>query len=177
ADAFDYIALGHLHGQQRVGAEHIRYAGSPLKYSFSECAHKKAALLVELREKGSLAITPLPLEPVRDMRKIRGPLAELLSEAVAKAANPEDYLHVTLTDEDEISDAIGKLRAVYPNVMALTFDNKRARAEPALGGASDLPGAQPLPLFEAFYLAQNGTEIKERQLAAVRRLLDARPAE
>ncbi|MDR3121949.1 MAG: exonuclease SbcCD subunit D [Clostridiales bacterium] len=172
ADRFDYAALGHLHGPQRVGAEHIRYAGSPLKYSFSECSHRKAALLVELRAKGELTVTPLPLTPLRDMRRVKGPLAALLSRDVSAAGNTRDYLHVTLTDEDEIIDALGKLRTVYPNVMELSFENARTQADPDLGGAADPGGATPLALFEDFFAAQNGAPMRDKQKNTVRALLE-----
>ncbi|MDR0378678.1 MAG: exonuclease SbcCD subunit D, partial [Candidatus Accumulibacter sp.] len=126
---FDYVALGHLHGTQTVGAEHVRYAGSPLKYSFSEWRQEKSVTLVELRQKGELAVTRLPLSPRHDLREIKGRLDVLLSEEIVAQADREDYLHVVLTDEEEIVDPMGKLRGVYPNVMALDFENSRTRID------------------------------------------------
>ncbi len=111
-DGFDYVALGHIRGPQRIGRDTVRYSGSPLKYSFSECRHQKSVCLVELREKGIVSVRLIPMHPLRDMRKIRGRLEELLSEEVAALADRNDYLHVTLTDEDTILDAIGKLRGL-----------------------------------------------------------------
>ncbi|MEG1874611.1 MAG: exonuclease SbcCD subunit D, partial [Angelakisella sp.] len=169
-DAFDYAALGHLHGPQRMGRDGVRYGGSPLKYSFSESLQTKCATLVELREKGDLRVELLPLVPLRDMRELRGSLAVLTSPAVYSAASTDDYIRATLTDEDEIVDAIGKLRAVYPNLLRLDYDNARTRA---LSHQDRMElGAQKsaLELFRDFYAQQNGaplTEEKEKILVAL----------
>ena len=167
AGLFDYVALGHLHGPQRIGSERVRYAGSPLKYSFSECYHNKCALLVELRGKGDLTVEALPLRPLRDMRRIRGPLAALLGEDVKASGDCEDYLHVTLTDEDEVFDARGKLRAAYPNVMQLDFDNARTNAGYDVSVDEEIRQSTPASQFEEFYLKQNGTEMNAEQRKAV----------
>ncbi|MDR2570275.1 MAG: exonuclease SbcCD subunit D, partial [Oscillospiraceae bacterium] len=128
-ERFDYAALGHLHGIQSIGAEHIRYCGSPLKYSFSEWRQKKSVTVVELGAKGDLTVKSLPLCPLRDMREIKGELEKLLSNEVSGLANKEDYLRVILTDEEEIIDPMGKLRSVYPNIMSLGFENSRTRID------------------------------------------------
>ena len=138
-EAFDYVALGHLHGPQKVGRDTVRYCGSPLKYSFSEAGHRKSVTLVEITdrfEEGSeaektgvegltkdyqVSISQLPLIPRLDLREIRGPIEELLRPEVYESANAQDYLHITLTDRDEVLDAIGRLRDVYPNIMRLDF--------------------------------------------------------
>ena len=174
ASLFDYVALGHLHGPQRVGADHVRYAGSPLKYSFSECLHNKRALLVEMRAKGELAVTDLPIKPLRDMRRVRGRLDGLLSGEARSGGNAEDYLHVTLTDEDEIYDALGKLRAVYPNVMHLGFDNARTGAVYDFNEDAETERKTPLSLFEEFFIAQNGIELSDEQKKAVTELLNSK---
>ena len=169
---FDYVALGHLHGPQKIGFDHIRYAGSPLKYSFSECHHKKSVTLVELEEKGSMEITRLPLKVRRDMRRIKGPIAELMSDSIVAQGAPEDYLHVTLTDEDEIFDAIGKIRSVYPNVMMLSFENARTEAISDFSEISTNDSIAPSELFGSFFLAQNGAEMSPEQAAAANALLE-----
>lgn len=153
-DAFDYVALGHLHGPQRVGREAVRYAGSPLKYSFSERHHQKGVTLVELGEEVTTRL--LPLAPLRDMRQVEGTLDELLQPLVVAAGDPEDYLKVVLRDEEEVPDAIGKLRRAYPNVMELRYHNRRSEA---LGAGPAGPGIEqksPLELFVEFYTQQNG---------------------
>lgn len=160
-EAFDYVALGHLHGPQRVGRETARYCGSPLKYSFSEATQKKSVTVVEVGSENCVRIRTLPLTPLHDLREIRGPIGELLSPEVASAANPEDYLHVTLTDEGEVLDAIGRLRAVYPNIMRLDFARKESQElheeELRLGEKS------PQELFAEFFEKQYGTALTEEQ--------------
>lgn len=170
-DGYDYVALGHLHGPQKMGREAVRYAGSPLKYSFSEANQKKAITVVALDGEGDVSLRKLPLTPLHDMRKIRGPLAELTSEMVLAADDPEDYLHITLTDEEELVEPFAKLKRVYPNLMELAFDNSRSRAG---GGfeAEILPeDKSPIELFAEFYEIQNGQPLNDAQAAVVRKLL------
>lgn len=162
-DGFDYVALGHLHGPQKMGRETLRYSGSPLKYSFSECRQKKSITVVEMGEKGEISLDWIPLQPLRDMRRIKGPFEALISAQVQAEGNPQDYLHITLTDEQEVVDAIGKLRRVYPNVMELSFDNSRTRSESRLEEAEGLEDKDPLGLFEEFFALQNGSEMSGKQ--------------
>jgi exonuclease SbcD len=173
-DQFDYVALGHLHGSQTVGSEVIRYAGSPLKYSFSERTHHKGLNLVELHEKGNATISQLSLVPLHDMRQIKGPLDELLKPEVVHDADPEDYLRVILTDEDEPLDAIGKLRSAYPNVMSLDFENSRTSID-INAVSAELDMVQTLStydLFSEFFLDVRGFTMNEDQAAIVRDLLE-----
>jgi len=167
AGLFDYAALGHLHGPQRVGAEHVRYAGSLLKYSFSECNHKKAVLLVEIKEKNDLTVTALPIVPLRDMRRISGALADLTGEKARAAAGNADYLHITLTDEEEIYDARGKLLTVYPNLMQLSFDNARTNADFDFGVDEEAWRAPPIAQFDEFYRIQNGVGLNDWQYKVI----------
>jgi exonuclease SbcD len=172
---FEYVALGHLHGAQSVGADHIRYAGSPLKYSFSEMRQVKSATIVELREKGSITIETLPLFPLHEMREIRGPLDKLLSSEAMSSADPEDYLRVILTDEEEIIDPMGKIRSLYPNVMSLDFENSRTQVDLS-GNAASPDGAErlsPLDLFHAFFLEVNGSPMSSEQEKITESLLEA----
>ena len=111
-EGFDYVALGHLHNPQNVGSETVRYCGTPLKYSFSEAQHSKSVTVVELREKGERLIRIIPLIPRRDLREIKGSYMELTAKSNYAGTNVEDYLHITLTDEEDIPDAIGKLRVI-----------------------------------------------------------------
>lgn len=171
-EGFDYVALGHLHGPQQIGRETIRYAGSPLKYSFSEVLQRKSIPLVELREKGDITITLLPLNPLRDLRRLKGPLAALLGEAVAGQGNREDYLQVILTDEQELHDAIGKLREAYPNVMSLGFENQRTRAEADWTREAQLEQKNPFQLFEEFYAMQNGSGMEPEEARIVLTMLN-----
>ena len=169
---FDYVALGHLHGPQKVGEDYVRYAGSPLKYSASECNHKKSMVEVELREKGDLSVRLVPLNPRRDMRKIIGPIAELTSPLIVSQGNREDYLHITLTDEKDIFDAIGRLREFYPNIMTLSFDNRRSRIEPDYDDVRLPETIIPYNCFAEFYESRNGAEMTPEQARIVRKLLE-----
>lgn len=172
-DAFDYVALGHLHRPQSIGRDTVRYAGSPLKYSFSEARHQKAATFVELGEKGEIAIGKRPLIPLRDLREIKGPIAELLRTGKEEPENAEDYIHAILTDEEEIYDAIGQLREVYPNLMALDFDNSRTRAMSSQTAASgDVAIRRPMDLFAEFYQIQNNSELNPEQTGFMERIFE-----
>jgi len=163
-DDFDYVALGHLHGAQHVGREEVRYAGSPVKYSFSEARQRKSATLVTLLEKGSITIEKLPFVPLHDMREIKGTLEQLTSPEVLAESDCNDYMHITLTDEEEIYDVFGKLRAVYPNLMSLDFDNARTRAEGAVALAGEVMKEKTtMELFRDFFIQQAGCEFSPMQ--------------
>ena len=171
---FDYVALGHLHRAQNVGSEHIRYGGSPLKYSFSEWRHEKSVTLVELGEKGSLNVSEMPLTPIHDMREIKGPIDKLTSAEVLRDTEREDYMRVVLTDEGDIFDAMGKIRSAYPNVMVLDFENSRADKEgDSFGhGAERLENISILDLFSRFFKEIRKADMSPRQEQIVRELLE-----
>ena len=171
-EKFDYVALGHLHGPQKVQRETIRYAGSPLKYSFSEIKQKKSVTLIDMKEKGEVEIVQHPLKPLREMREIKGTLKELLEERKANE-NSEDYIHAILTDEEELYDPIGELRAIYPNIMKLDFDNSRTRNEKELEFAQEEERLnQPAELFASFFEMQNGKSMTEKQEMYIRKFLE-----
>lgn len=163
-DPFDYAALGHIHNPQTVGSrETVRYCGTPLKYSFSEAGHQKSLTLVDMLEKGNIRIQTVPLVPKRDLREIRGSYAELTALRSYRGTNTQDYLHVVLTDETEIVDAIGKLRAIYPNIMQMSYDNCRTRSNRNVEGAEQAEQKSPLELLKEFYFLQNNQEMTEQQ--------------
>lgn len=167
--AFDYVALGHIHRPQRIGRDTVRYAGSLLKYSFSEIRYPKSACIVTLGSKGSCSVELHPITPLHDLREISGPLDKLCENDVAAAQNADDYLSVVLTDDAPRIDALGRLRAHYPNVMAVTYASERERAaagEPAPDDASSRDGLSldPLALFERFFEQQTGAKLSEQQL-------------
>jgi exonuclease SbcD len=116
--SFDYVALGHLHSPQYKGAEHIRYSGSIMKYSFSEQHQKKGVTLVEIDDIGTVSHKHLPLYPKKDLRILTGELATIIQTGKNDIHN-EDYILVRLTDTHAILDPMGKLRDVYPNVLHL----------------------------------------------------------
>ena len=165
---FDYVALGHLHGPQNVGSERIRYCGTPLKYSFSEEKHKKSVTVVTLGEKGSFEMHTVPLIPVRDMRRLKGTYEELTARSSYAGTNREDYLQITLTDEEDILDGMAKLRTIYPNLMKLDYDNTRTRTAAWDESAADVPDKSPLTLFKELFEKQNGRALSEEQEAFVR---------
>lgn len=156
---FDYTALGHLHGPQRVGSETIRYAGSPLKYSFSELHQKKSVTVAELREKGETEIRQIPLQPRREMIELRGTFGEILEEARKKGEPQTDYYHMILTDETDVVDALSRLREYYPNIMLLDYDNRRTRSQKEVEQLDRVEERTPGELFAALYEQQNGQEM------------------
>ena len=125
-DAFDYVALGHIHSPQRVGREEVRYAGSPLKYSLSEVNNAKSMPIITLGAKGDVSLELIPLRPVRDLRHIKGPMKMLLDKT--NITDPDDFIYVTLTDEDTVNDAMGIFQQVYPNTVKIDYDNSHTRA-------------------------------------------------
>lgn len=175
---FDYTALGHIHKAQNVGSERVRYSGTPLKYSFAEWQQEKSVTLVELGEKGSVSVTALPLAPLRDLRKLRGSYEELMSkdfyDELPKDSDGllRDFYHLTLTDEEDVPDAVQKLRSVYKNLLQLEYDNKRTRTDNAIEGAERVVEKSPLELMEEFYQLQNNQALSEKQRAYLQGLLE-----
>lgn len=172
-DKFDYVALGHIHRAQRVIRDEVRYAGSPLKYSLSEIGHSKSAALVTLGAKGSVDTELLELKPMRDMRCIRGPLAELCAPEVVSGQNQDDYLRVVLTDEEPQLNALSLLRSNYPNLMSLEYDNSRTKHVSSLQDAPVEKETDALSLFRIFFENQNGHPMNESQKAIVSEALHA----
>ena len=169
---FDYVALGHIHSPQNVGTETIRYCGTPLKYSFSEAGQSKSVTVVELKGKGSIAVRTVPLVPKRDMMEIKGSYMEVTSRDFYKDMDTTVYLHITLTDEEDIPDAIGKLRSVYPNIMKLDYDNKRTRSNMEINGADDVERKAPMELFSEFYEKQNNQPLSAEQQTFVAGMIE-----
>lgn len=172
-DGIDYVALGHIHGPQNIGTERIRYSGTPLKYSFSEAAHHKSITVAELGQKGMLRIRTVPLVPKHDMRELRGSYMELTAKSNYENTDTDDYLHITLTDEEDIPDVMSKLRVIYPNLMKLDYDNKRTRNRTVVGGAEEMERKSPLELFGELYEKQNGMPLSEEQAAFSGRLMES----
>lgn len=169
---FDYVALGHIHGPQQMTRESIRYCGTPLKYSFSETGHRKSVTILELREKGNLKIRTADLVPLHDMRKLKGTYEELTSRKNYEGTAVDDYIHITLTDEEDVLDAVGKLRVIYPNLMRLDYDNRRTRENTEITGANDVEQKTPLELVQDFYRQQNNQEMDEEQTAFMSGLIE-----
>ena len=171
-DAFDYVALGHLHGPQNVGSLRIRYCGTPLKYSFSEKDHVKSVTVAELGAKGELSVRTVPLTPRRDLREITGTFEQLTQKSFYEKMNREDYLRVVLKDEDDVPDAMARLRLIYPYIMKLDYDNRRTRALADVTGAEDVEHKTEIQLFAEFFEKQNGQPLSEEQLRFSEQLLE-----
>ena len=171
-DGFDYVALGHIHGPQNIGSERIRYCGTPLKYSFSEAKHQKSVTVIDIADKESILVRTVPLHPLRDMREIEGTYEELTYRPNYEGTDTDDYIHITLTDEEDIPDAIGKLRLIYPNLMSLDYNNSRTRSAGMLSDLEELQNKSPLVLFEEFYEQQNGRPMSEQQENFVRKIME-----
>ncbi len=162
-DGIDYVALGHIHGPQYVGEPRIRYSGTPLKYSFSEAGHVKSVTVATLGEKGNLQVETIPLTPRHDLRELRGFYSDLVTRANYEGTATDDYLHITLTDEEDIPDVINRLRVIYPNLMKLDYDNRRTRAGGQIGAAADVASKTPLDLVGELYEQQNGQPLNDEQ--------------
>ncbi len=160
---FDYVAMGHIHGPQKVGRETVRYSGSPLKYSFSEVNQKKSVCIIEFNSKEDINISKIPLIPIKDMRVIKGPFDKLISKEIVNLENKNDYLDVILTDDDYIINAIGKLRKFYPNILKLEYENKISSNEVLDNIDIDKSNMSPIDLFSEFYKMQNGIELSVKK--------------
>ena len=171
-DGFDYVALGHIHREQTVGKDNIRYCGTPLKYSFSEAKHIKSVTILDFRGKENIEYSKIPLTPLRDMREIRGTYDELTLKSNYENTNVDDYIHITLTDVEDIPDAIGKLRSIYPNIMKLDYDNLRTRGSGIVDAIENIESKSPFELFADLFKQQNNQDMSEEQEEIMRNLID-----
>lgn len=172
-NGFDYVALGHLHSPQNCGSEHIRYCGTPLKYSFSEAKDHKSVTIVELAEKGKLSYRTIDLVPRHDLVELKGTYEELtLKSFYENTTWQEDYTHITLTDEEDVPDAIGKLRTIYHHLMKLDYDNKRTRSSVSISGDAEAESKTPYELFAEFYELQNNQPMNEEQSSYMTELIE-----
>lgn len=172
-DRFDYVALGHIHTPQIIGGkETVRYCGTMLKYSFSECSQDKSVPIITFGEKGNVKVELVSLKPIRDMREIKGTYLDLTAKCNYEGTNVEDYLHVTLTDEEDVPDALGRLRSIYHNIMKLDYDNLRTRAVYNNEIPDEVERKSPLDLFDEFYNLQNGRNLNEEESSYVQSKID-----
>ncbi|QUB97760.1 exonuclease SbcCD subunit D [Leptotrichia sp. oral taxon 221] len=170
---FDYVALGHIHRPQKIGTERIRYCGTPLKYSFSEVNDTKSVSIIEINSKEDFNLRMIPLIPKRDMRKIRGTYEELTTKTSYENTNTDDYIHVTLTDEFNVADAIQKLRVIYKNIMKLEYDNIRTRESRKINlDDMVIENKNPLEIFSEFYKLQNNKEMNDEQKEIIKKIME-----
>ena len=163
-NGFDYVALGHIHSPQNVVRETLRYCGTPLKYSFSEVHQEKSITIVTMKEKGCISLKTIPLRPLRDLKEIKGTYNDLtLKSFYEHTEYPESYLHITLTDEEDVPDAVSRLQVIYPHIMKLDYDNARTRNSPGTDSAGETENKTPIELFEEFYQRRNFQPMSEEQ--------------
>ena len=172
-DGFDYVALGHIHRSQKCVSDYVRYSGTPLKYSFSEAKDKKTVTVLNIKEKGDIELSFVPLVSKRDMVEIKGSYEELTIKAFYENTTyREDYMHITLTDEEDIPEALTKLRTIYKNIMKLDYDNKRTRSANEIKGATNIKEKTPFEHFAEFYEAQNGQQLSDEQTAFITEIIE-----
>ncbi len=162
-EKFDYVALGHIHGAQKIGDKEVYYSGSPIKYSFSEVNHIKGVNLVEIKEKGQIDVKQLPLTPLHDMRCIKGEIAQLLKKEIYSLEDTNDYICATLTDKDDIYDAMGKIRSIYPNAMKIIIEKNEMDKRKENIGANGIKNKSPLELYKDFYEMVTGEELENEK--------------
>ncbi len=171
--SFDYVAIGHVHRPQKIGRDTARYAGTILKYSFSEINHNKSIPIIDIKEKGNITINLLPLKPLRDMREIKGPIEELIKEENYKEGNLEDYIKAIITNEEPVYDAIGKIKKIYPNTLKLEIQNSKTinKNEEQNINLEEVKKKSELELFSDFYKLQNNLELNEEQKEIVKNII------
>ena len=170
---FDYVALGHIHGPQKVGRETVRYSGTPLKYSLSEAKHTKSVTVVDIFEGKKIEIRTIPLVPMHELREIKGTFDELMDRQNYEGTAVDDYLYVVLTDEEDVPDALGKLRTVYPNIMKIRYDNIRTRATQVIDEGVVLDGKSMIDLFDELYEKQNNQTMSDEQRTFIQEIISA----
>ena len=173
-DKFDYVAIGHVHRPQRIGRDTARYAGTMLKYSFSEVNHKKTIPIIDFKEKGNINIKLVELTPLRDMREIKGPIEELTKKENYKNTNTEDYIKAIITNEEPVYDAIGQIRKVYPNVLKLEIQNSKSSVSQNDEKEKELQNIKnksEVELFNEFYKFQNYTELNDEQTQVIENIV------
>ena len=167
-DAFDYVAMGHIHKPQKMGRDTLRYAGSPLKYSFSEAAFEKSVVIADVGKKGSIKLKTVPLKPLRDVRILEGMLDELMALPYS-----EDLVWATVHDEDVMQDASLTLRTVFPNLCRFTVSNSKTKDDLTVLSKEEMEGKSITELFTDFYQQQNNNRLpSDKLIALLTRILD-----
>ena len=173
-DKFNYTALGHLHTAHFAGPKNVRYSGSPLKCSFSEVDDRKTVDIVEINCDGKVSVKEVPLHPIRDMREIRGTYNEVMSLEWRERACREDYLRIILTDEEDVQDAVAKLRTAYPNLLRLTYDNKRTQEYRSTDSfeRDEMEALRPEDVFSELYELQYNDAPSDDVMQTVKRIIN-----
>lgn len=159
---FSYTALGHLHAPQKAGAENIRYAGSLMKYSFSEAGQRKGVTVVDLDADGAVSVEEVPLAAPHDLRVVRGALAEILADR-GRFPKSEDYTAVELSDKGPVLDARGKLSQIYPNILQVTRPGLLEQAGTVREQGRKMLERPDDVLFGEFFADMTGETLDEAQ--------------
>lgn len=172
-DDFDYAAIGHVHRPQKIGRDTARYAGTMLKYSFSEINHNKTVPIIDFKEKGNIEINLKELAPIRDMREIKGPIEELLKKENYEKGNINDYIKAIITNEETVYDAIGQIRRIYPNTLKLEIRNSKTinSVEEQNLNLEKVKKKSELELFSDFYKSQNNVDLDENQKEIIKDII------
>ena len=170
---FDYVAIGHVHRPQKIGRDTARYAGTMLKYSFSEINHNKTIPIIELKDKGDININLVQLNPLRDMREIKGPIEELIKQENYECGNTNDYIKAVITNEEPVYDAIGQIRRIYPNTLKLEIRNSKtiSNVEEQNINLENVKKKTELELFADFYKAQNNADLDEKRTEIIKNII------
>ena len=169
---FDYVALGHIHGPQKIGKEKIRYSGTMLKYSFSEVNHHKSVVIIEIKN-GKVDFKLESLTPLRDMRKIQGPIEELVKKENYEGTNQQDYIKAVITNEEAIYDAIGQIRKIYPNTLSLDILNSKSyNSDMDIENFEKIKEKSEFELFNDFYEFQNSVRLDEEQSEIIKKVIE-----
>ena len=172
-DGFDYVALGHIHKPQRAGREHMRYAGSLLKYSLSEKDHKKSVTIVNVLEKGKIEVESHALSPLRDVREVKGEM-----DALMRMPYSEDYVRCVVTDELPPPDARVTLSTVFPNMIKFSIENSKTQVDYDINTVNDVESKSVEELFSEFYRLQNGgQEPTDGHMSLIQKILSDMEAE
>lgn len=171
-DEFDYVALGHIHKAQAMGRQQVRYSGALVKYALDEINHVKSMTLVEIKNKGEVETRMIPIKPIHDMRCIEGTYMELTDRKNYIDTKVDDYLHVVLKDEEDVPDALRKLRVIYPNILKLEYDNTRTRQRNSVLDRKAIKNKEPIEYIEELYKIQNNENMSKEQALMLQRIME-----
>ena len=173
-DAFDYVALGHIHRPQKIRRLTLRYAGSPLKYSFSEADFDKSVPVIDMQEKGYIDVHTVALKPLHDVRRVEGMLDELMNMPYS-----EDYVWATVRDENVPPDARVMLTGVFPNMLKFSIVNSKTKTDVDVMATQSMENKSIVELFADFYRLQNNDQSPSaahmKELEKVLRELEEKP--
>lgn len=171
-DEFDYVALGHIHKSQAMGRQQVRYSGALVKYALDEINQVKSMTLVEIKGKGEVEIETIPIKPIHDMRRVEGTYMELTDRNNYVNTKVDDYLHVVLKDEEDVPDALRKLRVIYSNILKLEYDNTRTRLKNSVIEGKGVRRKEPMEYIEELFRKQNNEDMTSEQATVLKNIME-----